>query len=227
MHKNNIFSQYIILNINECSNKGEYLMYKAPYKPPIEQSCLIAINHQRNTICEKLNDKCYETMALKGGNEEQARKYYYKMLQLVDVATMLDILTNDERELFYDKIHQFFSGIQIQLFELLPLSTHHFEDYSVIDLILVYKINIQEKINENLRLYREFDKEKFADMNKKDLLSACENILEFAKDFSFLKEEEIKTARDIISNHRKNKEISKDKEKIIYVPENFYTKVPN
>ena len=93
------------------------------------------------------------------------------------------------------------------------------------ELIIVYKINIQEKINENLKLYREFDKEKFADMDKKDLLSACDNILDFAREFSFLKNEELVNARSIISDYKKNK--TTKKEKVIFIPENFYTKIPN
>lgn len=200
-------------------------MYKGLKNPSFEQGCLVVINNQRNIICEKLNDKCYETMALKGGNKEQARKYYNNMLMLCDVATMLDIITDKEREDFYDRIHKFFSGIGIEPFSLPVLTTHHFDNYSVIDLILVYKINIQEKINENLKLYREFDKEKFADMDKKDLLSACENILDFAREFSFLKNEELINARSIISDYKKNK--TTKKEKVIFIPENFYTKIPN
>lgn len=201
-------------------------MHNRPFgKSPIEPSCLIAINHQRNTIVEMLNTKCYETMLLKGGNEEQARKYYEKMLQLCDVATMLDIITNQEREIFYDKIHKFFSGIQIDEFFLSELTTHYFQSYSVMDLILVYKINIQEKINENLRIYRDFDNYQHEGVQKENFLTACEGILEFAKDFNFLNNDDVKKAREIINFHKKHQKIPQDKEKIIYVPENFYTTV--
>ena len=56
---------------------------------------------------------------------------------------------------------------------------------------------------------------------------ACNELLEFAKDFYLLQDSDLRTARDIISANKKNKNVPIDKQKVIFVPEHFYTKIPN
>ncbi len=196
-------------------------------KAPFEDGCLMVINNQRKTVTEKINWYCYETVRLKEGNVEKAKYYFEKILALCDIATTMDILTNEEREFIYEEIHKFFSGIQIQHFDFQPLTTHHFEEHSVMDLILIYKINLQEKINESLKLYREYDKEKQPEVDREGYMVACNELLEFAKDFYLLQDSDLRTARDIISANKKNKNVPIDKQKVIFVPEHFYTKIPN
>ena len=195
--------------------------YNPNVKPGCEP-CLVMINAERKQICEKLNDFCQKTIELEGGMEDTARKYFEKMLELIDVATLLDIMTNEEHEEFYMKTHKFFSGIQIQIFHLNELTTHHFEEYGVLDLILVYKINIQETLNENLELYRGEKTIPMTKIDKNRFLMANESILNFAKEFGILKDEDCKKARDIINEHKRNK--VKDK-KIIFIPEEYYQKI--
>ena len=97
---------------------------------------------------------------------------------------------------------------------------------SSIDLIMIYKINLQEKINESLKMYREYDKEKTPDIDKNGYIVACDELLEFAKDFYLLQDKDLKMARDIISANKKGKNIPIDKQKVIFIPEHFYTKLP-
>ena len=192
------------------------MRYKMP--PVKEERCLVMINNERKQIAEKLNSYCVKTIELKEGNEQIARKHFDNMLAMVDVATMLDILSNEEHEKCYEDIHCFFSGVQIQQFNFPELHEHHFADKGILDLIMIYKINMQEKMNEILKMYRETSN--VHQIDKNGYINACESILSFAKEFSLLKDEEINDARTIINEHRKNKI---KKEKIIYIPEHFYT----
>ena len=78
---------------------------------------------------------------------KKAKYYFEKILALCDIATTMDILSNEEREFVYEEIHKFFSGIQIQHFDFQPLTTHHFEEHSVMDLILIYKTVLIDNVS--------------------------------------------------------------------------------
>ena len=127
-------------------------------KHPQEESCLKMIKNFRKQVQEYQNQCLQDTVYLEGGNEEKAKKKYFKMLNFLDVSTMLDILADEEREEAYNKIHRFFSGLEIEIFDFPEIQGHYFNElgYSVLDLVLVYKVNVQERLNENLRIYREF-----------------------------------------------------------------------
>ena len=186
-----------------------------------EVGCLTLINNQRKTIANRLNELCQMTIELESGQENLARKFFLEMCGLIDVSAMLDVITPEEHEAFYNNTHLFFSGVGIEMFALEDLSEHHFSHYTVLDCILVYKINMQERMNEALKNYREFDGNELG-LDKSGYIRACENIIHFGKMFAILKEDEQQKALKIIKQHKNN--AVKDK-KIIFVPEAFYEKV--
>ena len=190
---------------------------------PLEPSCLMTINHQRFKIAQKLNDNLLDTIHLKGGNEEKARKIYEDCLAIINIGTMLHLLTSEEHDFAYEEVYKFFSGIKIAYFDFPELKEHDLQEKTVLDFLLIQKIEIQEQLNLNLKGYHNFSqKERDEGYRQTDYLIANERILNFAKEFSILKTEEIHKAKEILSEHRHNK--TKDK-KIIFIPENLYTKI--
>ena len=194
------------------------------FTPPIpEAGCLKMINSQRKTIANRLNELCRNTMALDEGHIQEARAYFEEMCGLIDVSAMLDVITDEEHSTFYENTHMFFSGLPIPEFELNDLEHHHFEEYTVLDCVLVYKINIQERLNEALKNYREFN-ENVIGLDKSGYIRACENMVHFGKMFAILKEDEQEKALKIIHQHKNN---AIKEHKIIFVPEAFYEKIEN
>jgi hypothetical protein len=194
------------------------------YPKQKEESCLAMINNLRKQISQILNDCFHEAVTLEGGNEPAAKKIFNNMLSYVDVSTMLDVITDSEREESYEKIHSFFSGIEVTIFDFEPLKTHHFEklNYTVLDLVFVYKVNIQERINENLKAYREYNRNADNLFSRELYLEACYGILQYCKHFSLLTEKELTNTRNILDAHKKNKF---NQHEIIYIPKNMYSKI--
>lgn len=188
-----------------------------------EFSALFTINSQRKRVAEKLNNYLTYTVALKGGNEEKARTIFEDCLATINIASMLDILTNEEHDMAYQTIYDFFSGKRVCYFVFEDLTEHYFADKTTLDLMLLQKINIQEQLNINLQGYREFgEKQKEEGYRKPDYLIANERMVNFASEFGILKENEVLNAKEIIKKCRKNDFSDK---KIIFVPENFYEKI--
>lgn len=187
-------------------------------------SCLTMINNLRKQVAETLNNSLNKAVALEGGNQQLARKIFESMLNCVDVSTMLDVLTDLEREESYEKIHMFFSGMEISIFNFEPVETHHFEklNYTVLDLVFVYKVNIQERINENLKCYREYNRNADNMFNRDQYLNACYNILSYCEKFKVLTDKEIRDAESILNAHKKK---NFKKTEIIYIPKNLYSKI--
>ena len=189
-----------------------------------ETSCIVTINVQRRGIADKIESIFKKTVELSENNMSISEENFFDCLALVNIGNALDLITDNERIAATDKISDFFSGKPVSKIEFPDIKQHYMSNYTVLDFILIEKINIQERINDNIKGYMNFNvADKAEGYEKDDYIFASKRMLNFAKGFSIINDKEYSKALSIIEKIGKN---NFENKKIVFVPENFYTKVP-
>lgn len=181
---------------------------------------IVIVNMLRKKLTEKVNAKI---KALNTHREDVSteQQYIEYICGVTAVANALDIISDAEYAAFVDNLLVIQNGLEIDPVNFDRIEEHYCKSYGFTETSLVFKINLQERLNENFARYTAplVSAESF---DKSDVLEANELIISFGKEFELLNASDYKKAVDMLEAYKKGDTSQK---KLILVPENFYTKL--
>lgn len=135
------------------------------------------------------------------------------------VANALDIITDKEYNDATADLYHYLTGLKDDIVAFDDIIKHYTAESTIQETMLVFKINLQEHLNENFAKYRQHTV--MNEYSKNDLLSANDLFLTFGLMFNIISNKEFDQAKKVMAEYIKDKPKT---EKIIWVPEALYTK---
>ncbi len=182
---------------------------------------IIVVNMFRKKLTQKLNRMLQEVNNDTRKTPEKLQFAFDKMSGVCAVANCLDIISDIEYQSACQILVELLttdSGNEIS-FE--KVEEHYCKDYGFAETNVVFKINLQERLNDNFARFTTAGSV-LSMFSIEDLLAANTLILEFGREFEILKKEEFEKGMDMLRNYKKG---NYTPDKIIFIPEEFYTRL--
>ena len=135
------------------------------------------------------------------------------------VADALDIITDREYNDATSDVYHYLTGLRTDPITFPLLSEHYLKDAGMQEALLTLRINLQERLNENFRKYREHSA--LVEYTKSDVIAANMLFIAFATEFRIIEDKDIDKANKVVEEYVHD---NVKTEKVIFVPEAFYTK---
>lgn len=193
--------------------------------PPIMTNAdikgLLIVNMFRKKLTDKINEDIQAVCQLQAGDNKKAQELFERISGRLAVADALDIITDDEYEKACSTLLALFQNQPVEAIEFGKITEHYCKDYAMDETQVVFKVNVQERLNENFARCRQ---PHIALMmySDKDCLDANEMIVIFARDFEIIRKDEFEKAMAMIKSYRAGK---KTPDEFLMVPKQFYTKL--
>lgn len=182
---------------------------------------LLIVNMFRKKLTDKVDADMQAVCKLKPGENAKAQELFERISGRLAVADALDIITDAEYEAACSTLMALFSQQPVEAIEFGKLTEHYCKDYAMDETQVVFKVNVQERLNENFARCRQANIILMA-YSDKDCLDANELIVSFAREFEIIRQDEYDKAMKMIKDYRAGK---KTPDEFLMVPKQFYTKL--
>lgn len=182
---------------------------------------LLIVNMFRKKLTDKVNHEIKRVCELTAEEMDKGEALFNRISGLLAVANALDIITDAEYEGSCETLIALFSNKPIEFVSFDKLEEHYVKEYALNETQVVFKVNVQERLNENFERCRQpsIVLNAYAD---KDCLDANELIASFAREFEIIRQDEFDKIMKMIKNYRAGK---KAPDEFIMVPKQFYSKL--
>ena len=185
---------------------------------------LLIVNMFRRKLTEKIDADLQAVCKLQTHETAKAQELFERISGRLAVADALDIITDEEYEAACSTLMALFQNQPIEKIEFGKIEQHYCKDYALDETQVVFKVNVQERLNENFARCRQPHILLMA-YSDKDYLDANELITTFARDFEIIRQDEFDKAMAMIADYRAGK---KTPDEFLMVPKQFYQKLgPN
>lgn len=182
---------------------------------------LLIVNMFRKKLTDKV-DADLQAVCKLGPNEQQkAQELFERLSGRLAVADALDIITDGEYEDACNALMALFQNQPIDRIEFGKLDHHYCQDYALDETQVVFKVNVQERLNENFERCRQQHILLMA-YSPKDCLDANELIASFAREFEIIRKDEFEKIMEMIKNYRAG---NTTPDEYLMVPKQFYQKL--
>lgn len=182
---------------------------------------LLIVNMFRKKLTNKIKPQIDEMASLTESDTEKANELFEQVSGQLAVADALDIITDEEYADACDALISLFQNNPIAPIVFGKLTTHYCKDYDLDETRVVFKVNVQERVNENFARCRQHNLT-IAPYSAQDCLDANTLIITFAREFEILRKDEYDKAMKMIKDYRAGKMEPDD---FLMVPKQFYTKL--
>lgn len=182
---------------------------------------LLIVNMFRKKLTDKIDSDIKEVCTLAANEAEKAQSLFERMSGRLAVADALDIITDEEYENACNMLMLLFNNQPIEPIVFGKTEYHYCKDYAMDETQVVFKVNVQERLNENFARCRQPNMILMA-YTAKDCLDANELIASFAREFEIIRKDEFEKIMAMIKDYRAGKT---DPAEFLMVPKQFYTKL--
>lgn len=182
---------------------------------------IIVVNMFRKKLTQKLNRMLRDVNNNPHKTPEKMQDAFDKMSGVCAAANCLDIISDIEYQSACQILVELLttdSGNEIA-FE--KVEEHYCKDYGFAETNVVFKINLQERLNDNFARFATAGSVLSA-FSVEDLIAANTLILEFGREFEILKKEEFEKGMEMLRSYKQG---NYTPDKIIFIPEEFYTRL--
>lgn len=146
---------------------------------------------------------------------------YNKLTGYLAVADALDIITDEEYTNATGDLYHLLVGFREEPLSFTPLDDPKLKEQGLQEILVIMKIKLQERLNENFSKYRSTSIVLMG-CSKEDVVEANDLMLTFAVNFNIITQKDFEKASKVMKEYASGKPKT---EKIIFVPEAFYTKL--
>ncbi len=182
---------------------------------------LLIVNMFRKKLTDKIDADLQSVCKLQAHETAKAQELFECISGRLAVADALDIITDEEYEQACNILVALFQNQPVEAIEFGKLTEHYCKDYAMDETQVVFKVNVQERLNENFARCRMPHLVLMA-YSEKDCLDANELITTFARDFEIIRQDEYDKAMQMIKDYRAGK---RTPDEFIMVPKQLYTKL--
>lgn len=182
---------------------------------------LLIVNMFRKKLTDKVEEDMRAVCQLKPNENTKAQLLFERISGRLAVADALDIITDEEYENACQMLMALFSNQPIGKIEFGKIEHHYCKDYAMDETQVVFKVNVQERLNENFARCRQPNIILMA-YSDKDCLDANELIIRFAREFEIIRQDEFEKGMQMVSDYRAG---NKTPDEFLMVPKQFYTKL--
>lgn len=182
---------------------------------------LLIVNMFRKKLTDKVDADMQAVCKLKANETAKAQELFERISGRLAVADALDIITDEEYEHACSTLMALFQRQPVDAIAFDKLAEHYCKDYAMDETQVVFKVNVQERLNENFTRCRQPHILLMA-YSDKDCLDANELIVTFARDFEIIRQDEFDKAMKMIRDYRSGKKMP---DEFIMVPKQLYTKL--
>lgn len=182
---------------------------------------LLIVNMFRKKLTDKVDEDMRAVCKLKADEATKAQELFERISGRLAVADALDIITDDEYERACSTLMALFQRQPVDAIVFDKITEHYCKDYAMDETQVVFKVNVQERLNENFARCRQSHILLMA-YSKEDCLNANELITTFARDFEIIRQDEFEKAMKMIQDYRSGK---KTPDEFIMIPKQLYTKL--
>lgn len=182
---------------------------------------LLIVNMFRKKLTDKVDADMQAVCKLQADETTKAQELFERISGRLAVADALDIITDDEYEQACSTLMALFQCQPVNAITFDKLTEHYCKDYAMDETQVVFKVNVQERLNENFARCHQTHILLMA-YSDKDCLDANELIVTFARDFEIIRQDEFDKAMQMIRDYRAGK---KTPDEFIMVPKQLYTKI--
>lgn len=183
---------------------------------------LLIVNMFRKKLTDKIASDIKDVCKLTVNEAKKAQVLFERISGRLAVADALDIITDEEYESACNTLIMLFQNQPIAPIVFDKTEYHYCKDYAMDETQVVFKVNVQERLNENFNRCRQNNL--LTVYTTKDCLDANELIASFAREFEIIRKDEFEKIMAMIKDYRAGKMESKE---FLMVPKQFYTKLSN
>ncbi len=182
---------------------------------------MVVVNMLRHRLEEKIENEMRRAgeTGRKKLDAEAINQLFWKLSGYLAVAMSIDILTEAEYQMSCNLLMEAMEGNALRAPRFAKIEEHYLKDAGFNEASIIFKINIQERLNEN------FDRCQhptvLVEYTSEDALKANELIIEFGKEFGLIKADEFAKAKAMIQAYRNG---NMEPKAIFFIPQEFYTK---
>lgn len=169
-----------------------------------------------NSMRQKLNQTVSQYII----DMSDARDTYNIISGYLAVCASLDIISQREYHEKTKQLHEFLTCVSDEPIDFAPLTDHGMRSIKILEARMLLQITLQESLNLNLKRFRDPLIE-YEQYTKTDCVNANKIFIRVASEFGLIDEKQTAMANKIMKEYESNKPQT---EKIIFVPEVFYTK---
>ena len=181
---------------------------------------LLIVNMFRKKLTDKITSDIEDVCKLTVNESKKAQMLFERMSGRLAVADALDIITDEEYESACNTLIMLFQNQSIAPIVFDKTEHHYCKDYAMDETQVVFKVNVQERLNENFN--RCHQNNLLTVYTAKDCLDANELIASFAREFEIIRQDEFEKIMAMINDYRAGKMKSKE---FLMVPKEFYIKL--
>ena len=158
---------------------------------------MVVVNMLRHRLEEKIENELRRAgeTGRKKLTAEAINQLFWKLSGYLAVAMSIDILTEAEYQMSCNLLMESMEGNALRAPRFAKIEEHYLKDAGFNEASIIFKINIQERLNEN------FDRCQhptvLVEYTSEDALKANELIIEFGKEFGLIKADEFTKAQAI------------------------------
>ena len=182
---------------------------------------LFIVNMFRKKLTDKITSDIKDVCKLTVNESKKAQVLFERISGRLAVADALDIITDEEYENACNALMMLFNNQPIEPIVFGKTEHHYCKDYAMDETQVVFKVNVQERLNENFARCRQPNMILMA-YTAKDCLDANELIASFAREFEIIRKDEFENVMKMIKDYRAGK---MEPEDFLMVPKQFYTKL--
>lgn len=182
---------------------------------------MVVVNMLRHRLEEKIENEMRRAgeSGKKRLDAEAVNQLFWKLSGYLAVAMSIDIITEAEYQMSCNLLIEAMEGGAMRAPRFAKMEEHYLKDAGFNEASIVFKINIQERLNENFERCQH--PTVLVEYTSEDALKANELMIEFGKEFALLKADEFTKAQAMIQDYRNGK---MDTKAIFFIPQEFYTK---
>lgn len=182
---------------------------------------LLIVNMFRKKLTDKITNDIKDVCKLTVNESKKAQVLFERMSGRLAVADALDIITDEEYENACNALMMLFNNQPIEPIVFSKTEHHYCKEYAMDETQVVFKVNVQERLNENFARCRQPNMILMA-YTAKDCLDANELIASFAREFEIIRKDEFEKVMKMIKDYRAGK---MEPEDFLMVPKQFYAKL--
>lgn len=182
---------------------------------------LLIVNMFRKKLTDKVDADMQAVCKLNANEAAKAQALFERISGRLAVADALDIITDEEYERACSTLMALFQRQPVDAITFDKLTEHYCKNYAMDETQVVFKVNVQERLNENFARCRQ-SHIVLMTYTDKDCLDANELITSFAREFEIIRQDEFEKAMKMIQDYRAGK---KTPDEFIMVPKQLYTKL--
>ena len=182
---------------------------------------IVVVNMLRTKLTSKIETDIKAVCNLQPNEINKSEELFNSISGRLAVANALDIISDEEYEDACRTLILLYQNQPIAPIKFGVIEQHYCKDYGFDETRVVFKVNVQERLNENFARCQTPNMV-LSNFTDEDCLNANELIASFAREFELITQNEFDKIKCMIQDYRNNK---KEPKEFLMVPKQFYTKL--